>query len=139
VFKGIRGIIALSAGVLLVVAAGYAYVSSGSDSPAGRDSGYSDAGEQLRVTLDPQGFQGNVREAYEVAARDPALLTQLHCYCGCDKSLGHKSLLDCFRDDHASRCGICMGEARDAEPLARSGMSIEQIRDTLRARFAHGE
>jgi hypothetical protein len=80
-----------------------------------------------------------VRETYQIAERDPALLSQLHCYCGCDKTLGHHSLLDCYRDDHASRCAICMGEARDAEPMAQRGMPIEQIRDTLRARYSHGE
>jgi hypothetical protein len=32
-----------------------------------------------------------------------------------------------------------MGEARDAEPMAQRGMPIEQIRDTLRARYSHGE
>jgi Protein of unknown function with PCYCGC motif len=136
-FKGTRGIIALTAAAVLVVAIAYSgYMSSQSE---GETTAASDPAAQLRVTLDPNGFQGNVREAYEVAARDPALLSQLHCYCGCDKSLGHKSLLDCYRDDHASRCGICMGEARDAEPMARQGMSVEQIRDALRTRYAHGD
>ncbi len=31
------------------------------------------------------------------------------------------------------------GEARDAETMAQRGMPIEQIRDTLRARYSHGE
>lgn len=139
-FKGIKGIVALSAAAIVVVAIAYGgYLSGNSKSSDGQAAAAGDPGEQLRVTLDPQQFQGNVREAYEVAEHDPALLSQLHCYCGCDKSLGHKSLLDCYRDDHASRCGICMGEARDAEPMVRQGMSVEQIRDALRARYAHGE
>jgi Protein of unknown function with PCYCGC motif len=137
-FKGTKGIAALAGAALLVVA--IAYVMSGGSQPSDSAAAASgDAAAHLRVTLDPQGFQGNVRETYEIAARDPALLSQLHCYCGCDKTLGHRSLLDCYRDDHASRCGICMGEARDAEPMAQRGMPIEQIRDTLRARYSHGE
>ena len=92
----------------------------------------------MRITLDPANFQGTVREAYEVAEKDPALLAQLHCYCGCDKTDGHKNLLDCFRDTHGSTCAICCGEARDAEKMATSGMPVEQIRDALRARYAHG-
>ncbi len=134
-FKGIKGIIALTAAAVLVVAIAYGgYMSSGSDGQAA--SG--DAGARIRETLDPQGFQGNVRQAYEIAERDPALLVQLHCYCGCDVQLGHKNLLDCYRDDHGSRCGICLGEALDAEPMARQGMPVERIRDALRTRYAHG-
>ena len=72
------------------------------------------------------------------AEKDPALLAQLHCYCGCDKTDGHKNLLDCFRDTHGSTCAICCGEARDAELMATRGMPVEQIRDALRARYAHG-
>jgi hypothetical protein len=136
-FKGVKGIIALSAAAILVVAIAYGGFMSSPSSESQTTAG-GDVGAQLRVTLDPQRFQGNVREAYEVAEKDPALLAQLHCYCGCDKTLGHKSLLDCYRDDHASRCGICMGEARDAEPMAKQGMAIEQIRDALRARYSHG-
>ena len=49
-----------------------------------------------------------------------------------------RDLLDCFRDTHGSTCAICCGEARDAESMASRGMAIEQIRDALRARYAHG-
>jgi Protein of unknown function with PCYCGC motif len=104
----------------------------------GQTAASGDAGARIRETLDPRGFQGNVREAYEIAERDPALLAQLHCYCGCDKSDGHKNLLDCFRDTHGSHCAICTGEAIDAESMATRGMAVEQIRDALRARYAHG-
>jgi hypothetical protein len=131
--KGIKGIVAIAAAGLLVVAIAYAGYMSSQPPAAGGDPG-----EQLRVTLDPQQFPGNIREAYEIAGRDPALLSQLHCYCGCDKALGHRNLLDCYRDTHASRCEICLGEALDAEPMARRGMAVEQIRDALRARYAHG-
>jgi Protein of unknown function with PCYCGC motif len=138
-FKGTKGIVAFTAAALLVVAIAYAgYMSSASAPSDAQLAAGGDAGAQLRITLDPQGFQGTARQAYEVAERDPALLTQLHCYCGCDKTLGHKSLLDCFRDTHGSTCAICCGEAIDAEAMAGRGMPIEQIRDTLRARYAHG-
>jgi hypothetical protein len=138
-FKGTKGIVALTAAALLVVAIGYAgYMSTQAAPSAGQIAAGGDAGARLRITLDPQNFQGEVREAYEVAERDPALLAQLHCYCGCDKADGHKNLLDCFRDNHGSTCAICCGEARDAESMASRGMAVEQIRDALRARYAHG-
>ena len=40
-----------------------------------------------RVTLDPDQFVGPAKQAYQVAEKSPALLAQLHCYCGCDRSV----------------------------------------------------
>ena len=138
-FKGIKGIIVISVAAVLVVAIAYASYNTSNSQPSDRQlAAAGDPGAQLRVTLDPKNFQGTVREAYEVAEKDPALLAQLHCYCGCDKTDGHKNLLDCFRDTHGSTCAICCGEARDAELMATRGMPVEQIRDALRARYAHG-
>ena len=141
-FKGLKGITLLVAAAVVVVGIGYGgYVSSHESSHDEAPAGIvrvADPAEQLRVTLDPKNFQGDVRKAYEAAERNPALLAQLHCYCGCDVTDGHKNLLDCFRDTHGSTCAICCGEARDAEKMATSGMPIEQIRDALRARYAHG-
>jgi len=136
-FKGIKGIVALTAAAVVAIA--YAgYVSTQAQPAAGQMAAASDPAALLRITLDPKNFQGNVREAYKVAERDPALLAQLHCYCGCDKAIGHKNLLDCYRDTHGSRCAICIGEAHDAESMAGRGIPVEQIRDALRARYAHG-
>jgi len=99
----------------------------------------SDAAQHLRLTLDPNQFVGDVKKAYQIAEHDPALLAQLHCYCGCDKTDGHKNLLDCYRDTHGAHCAICTGEAIEAETLADQGMPVEKIRDALRDRFANGE
>jgi hypothetical protein len=96
-------------------------------------------GNATRLTLDPALFKGDVREAYKIAGENPALLAQLHCYCGCDKTNGHKNLLDCFRDRHGSTCEICVGEAIEANRLAQQGSPVEQIRDALRRRFAPAE
>jgi len=90
------------------------------------------------LTLNPELFKGPVQEAYRVARDNPELLSQLHCYCGCDKEYGHKSLLDCFRDQHGSKCAIGVGEAVEANQLAHQGKPVEQIRDALRARFDRG-
>ena len=88
-------------------------------------------------TLDPELFTGPVREAYKVARANPALLAQLHCYCGCDKVEGHRNLLDCFRDSHGGRCEICVGEALQARRMSEQGATVEQIRDAVRARYYH--
>ena len=145
-FKGVKGIIALTAGAILVVTVSYAgYVSvrapaKPADTTVAAGAScclISPADRPQRITLDPKRFTGPVREAYEIAEKDPALLAQLHCYCGCDKTDGHKNLLDCFRDSHGSSCAICVGEARDAEAMANRGTPIEQILDALRARYAN--
>src|SRR5271163_2453233 len=94
------------------------------------------AGTQERVTLDPDQYVGPVKQAYQVAEKSPALLAQLHCYCGCDRTLGHQNLLDCYRGTHASVCEICVGEALMAEQLSEQGSPVEQIRDALRRHYA---
>ena len=119
---------------LAIVAAGVGAwtMRSAADSPAATTNATTE-----RPTLDPARFFGVVHEAYEVAQKNPALLAQLHCYCGCDKVEGHRNLLDCFRDRHGSRCEICVGEAIQARHMADQGATVEQIRDAVRARYYH--
>jgi len=140
-----KGIVGVVLALLLMAAAAYAFFGQTPEPAAQADgqmassAGSSDPAAKLRMTLDPQLFQGDVKKAYQVAQDDPALLAQMHCYCGCDRTEGHKNLLDCFRDKHGSTCAICTGEAIEAEQLARQGMPVEQIRDSLRARYANGD
>lgn len=139
-----KGIVGVVLALLFMAAAAYAFFGQTPEPSAQADgqvasSGSADPAAKLRMTLDPQLFQGDVRKAYQVAQDDPALLAQMHCYCGCDRTEGHKNLLDCFRDKHGSTCAICTGEAIEAEQLARQGMPVEQIRDSLRARYANGD
>jgi hypothetical protein len=90
------------------------------------------------ITLNPDQFEGTTLQAYTVAAQHPELLAQLHFYCGCEQHDGHKSLLDCFRSVHATTCDTCIGEAVTAGQLADNGMPVDQIREALRQRYAHG-
>jgi hypothetical protein len=92
----------------------------------------------VSLTLDPEQFQGDTKQAYIVAQQHPELLAQMHCYCGCEQHEGHKSLLDCFRDRHGAGCDTCVGEAVTAGKLADGGMPVDQIRDALRDRYSHG-
>jgi hypothetical protein len=57
---------------------------------------------EKRQTLSPALFTGSVAAAYAVAKQVPALLDQLYCYCRCKENFGHKSLLSCYVDRHAS-------------------------------------
>jgi hypothetical protein len=90
------------------------------------------------VTVDPAQFDGEAQKAYIVAREHPELLAQLDCYCGCEQHEGHKNLLDCFRTRHGAGCDTCIGEAVTAGKLAEDGMPVEQIREALRDRYAHG-
>lgn len=56
----------------------------------------------LPTPLPADLFQGKVREAYKAAGEIPDVLAGLACYCGCNKSHGHRHLLDCFADDHGA-------------------------------------
>ena len=54
-----------------------------------------------RPTLSPGKFTGKVKQAYEIARTIPEVLDRLYCYCQCG-DIGHKSLLSCYVDGHAS-------------------------------------
>ena len=55
-----------------------------------------------RPTLSPQRFSGKVRLAYEISRTIPEVLDRLYCYCRCRENFGHKNLLSCYVDTHAS-------------------------------------
>jgi len=92
----------------------------------------------MQVTLDPALFTGDVHDAYLAARNHPDVFVQLHCYCGCDRELGHRNLLDCFRTRHGAQCEICLGEANMAGRMAAQGTSIDEMINAIRARFARG-
>jgi len=129
----VRKLAIASALVVAVALATYAAVIR---TGGGSGSGPADTGP--RATLDPALFQGDVHDAYVAAERYPGVLVQVHCYCGCDKEVGHRSLLDCYRDRHATTCPICIGEALMAARMTAEGKPIDQIREAIRARYAHG-
>ena len=92
-----------------------------------------------RPVLNPLMFVGTARQAYIVAQQNPSLLAQLWCYCGCDRTNGHRCLLDCYRGYHGATCTICANEALEANQLFNQGSPVEQIRDALRVRFSRHE
>ena len=57
---------------------------------------------ETRPTLDPARFVGKAARAHQVAREIPEVLDQLYCYCHCDRSAGHRSLLSCYTDGHAA-------------------------------------
>jgi hypothetical protein len=69
-----------------------------------------------------------VQNAYTVAARIKKTLYQQPCYCHCDRSQGHGSLLDCFSSKHGSGCNICISEDLYAYEQSQKGKTAAQVR-----------
>jgi hypothetical protein len=86
----------------------------------------------LPDTLDPKQFaDAQTQNIYALAAKEKSVLYQLPCYCRCDKEVGHKSLLDCYVDDHAAHCVLCKKEAAFAYTETEAGKTAEQIRKEI--------
>ncbi len=85
----------------------------------------------LPGTLAPAHFKdASIREAYTVALNIPGVLAQQPCYCWC-KSSGHRSLLDCYRSEHAATCDICIKEALLANRMHQTGKTANEIRAAI--------
>ncbi len=83
-------------------------------------------------TLDPKQFlDAETRNVYTLAAKEKAILYQQPCYCRCDKEVGHKSLLDCFRDYHGAHCVLCKKEAIFTYTESQQGKTAAQIRQEI--------
>jgi hypothetical protein len=90
----------------------------------------------LPATLSREMFSDVVvQNAYALAARVRKVLYQQPCYCHCDRSQGHGSLLDCFAGKHAAECGVCIREGFYSYEQTRQGKTAAQIRNGIE----HGE
>jgi hypothetical protein len=86
----------------------------------------------LPDTLDPQQFSdAETRNVYTLAAKEKPILYQQPCYCRCDKEVGHKSLLDCFTDNHGAHCVLCKKEAIFTYTESQQGKTAAQIRKEI--------
>jgi hypothetical protein len=84
---------------------------------------------EIPETLSPEPYY-RVAHAYEVAKKHPDLLREITCFCPCYQ-VGHVSLLDCYKDDHAANCKICMDETLEAEHLLNKGVEKKEIIQTI--------
>jgi hypothetical protein len=87
---------------------------------------------ELPETMNPDLFTDPVvKNAYMAAAKIKKTLYQQPCYCHCDKSKGHTSLLDCFASQHGSGCGTCIYEDLYSYEQLSKGKTAEQIREGI--------
>ena len=92
--------------------------------------------DALPPTMDPSLFPDVLTfNAYTAAGRVKKTLYQQPCYCHCDRSQGHGSLLDCFVSRHGAACDICQKEDFYAYEQTRKGQTPAQIREGI----MHGE
>ena len=120
--------------VAVAIMAGIAWVSlHGTSESTSESTGISKSAGVLSPTL----FNDEkTRAAYQVAKDIPEVLEQLPCFCGCMTSFGHKNNLFCFKDQHGSGCSICQDIALDARKMHDQGLSITQIQDNIKAKYA---
>jgi hypothetical protein len=86
----------------------------------------------LPATVSPTFFKEPlVQNAYAVAAKIKKTLYQQPCYCHCDRSKGHTSLLDCFASLHGSECGTCIYEDLYTYEQVHKGKTAAQIREGI--------
>jgi Protein of unknown function with PCYCGC motif len=121
--------------VAVAIMAGIAWVSLRGTSES--TSSESAAISKNAGVLSPTLFNDEkTRAAYQVAKDIPEVLEQLPCFCGCMTSFGHKNNLFCFKDQHGSGCSICQDIALDARKMHDQGLSITQIQDSIKAKYA---
>lgn len=89
----------------------------------------------LPATLPWEQFANNpyAENGYFFASRIREVLYQQPCYCFCDRSLGHGSLLDCYTrpDKHAAICQTCLMETFFADEESRAGKTAAEIRKEI--------
>ncbi|HKZ71164.1 MAG TPA: PCYCGC motif-containing (lipo)protein [Anaerolineales bacterium] len=87
-----------------------------------------------------------VQQAYQFAAANPEVMTQLPCYCGCG-DMGHTSNYSCYvagvaadgkikYDSHALGCSICVDITQDTMRLLKQGKSVPEIRTYVDETYA---
>jgi len=90
-----------------------------------------------KAVLEPSSFPGMASFGYASAKACPEVVEKLFCYCGCDMTDKHTSLLDCFTSMHGLDCHICQEEAVLALKLHRDGMSVADIQKTIDEKYTH--
>ena len=97
------------------------------------------SGDHMAFMLDT--VPGDIAGHYEFARANHDLFSMIPCYCGCEATLDHRYLFDCFvRPDgewesHASGCSVCIDESKMARRMLDTGAQPEAIRDAIVARY----
>jgi hypothetical protein len=92
--------------------------------------------------LDLADVVPNIAEHYRTAEANHDVYSQVPCYCGCERSIGHRHLADCFVrsdgggwDAHAAGCAVCTNESTMVRRLLADGADTATIRQSIIAEF----
>jgi len=91
---------------------------------------------EAKEVIAPEKFSGAVAEGYKAAQRAKDVCSKLFCYCGCDLTDEHTSLLDCFTSMHGIDCAICQEEAIIACGMKEQGKTLAQIQKAIDEKFS---
>jgi len=91
--------------------------------------------DAIPAVLSPEKFEGKAAQGYAAAKQIPDICAKLFCYCGCDLTDSHCSLLDCFTCDHGVDCIICQDEAILALDMKKKGNSLAEIQKAIDTAF----
>jgi hypothetical protein len=89
-----------------------------------------------KTVLPPGQFFGQAAVGYQAAQQCPEIIEKLFCYCGCDETDQHTTLLDCFTTTHGADCQICTDEAVIAAQMKKQGKSIAEIQQAVDSKYA---
>lgn len=93
--------------------------------------------ETLAAVIPPEQFFGPPAMGYAAAKSCPHTCHNLFCYCGCDITDSHKSLLDCFTGYHGVDCHICQEEAMLALRMTRNDEPIGNIQKAIDQQYSN--
>jgi Protein of unknown function with PCYCGC motif len=136
-WSGYGWIIAIELALVVFIGLGVAVLVRGASA--------ADPNDALRsptaVTISLASLPMETADMYRYAADHSEQFAQIPCYCGCDRSLGHRNLEDCFVtadgswDAHASGCAVCTIEASAAQELIDAGTDTAVVRQAIIDRY----
>ena len=92
--------------------------------------------DEPQVPANPFDREDELAQAATLLAKENReLLDSMYCYCNCKETIGHKSLLSCYADNHAVSCGICQDQAFYAASRFQGGDDIAQVRFAVDKKF----
>ncbi len=84
--------------------------------------------------------------AYKIAVKQTDLLSNFHCYCFCEKYLGHKNLSWCMLkggklsnglEPHGAGCNTCHFESMTAFLWNELGIDLPRMQEAMKQIYEH--
>lgn len=92
--------------------------------------------EAAAKVLAADKFTYPMKLGYDAAQKHPDVINHLFCYCGCDLTDAHSTLMDCYTSNHGAYCEICLEEAIQAREMRDKHASLSSIQKGIDGHFA---